>query len=405
MELSVRANKGLRAVAGGGYMKIAFESQLLMEEEKTGIGWVADGILRQLRQQRPEDVMQLNYFKLRNRSAGRPASIEEYVQLGFQDRCAFFSFSLYRIVWNLLPIPYSWFFGKDTDVTLFFNYYIPPGGKGKCITIFHDMAYKVFPETVRSRTKMMLDSNMEQACRRADAILTVSEFSKSEILKYFPVDPDKITVMPLGIRTERFHIGYTEEQKAAVRDQYHLPEEYLLYLGTLEPRKNIVRLVEAYGALKQKKPDIPPLILAGRKGWMYDSIFVRIQELGLEDSVWSTGYVDNEAVPILIAGAEAFLFPSIYEGFGMPPLEAMACGTPVLTSQVSSLPEVAGDCAVLVDPFSVESIEEGIRQLVENPALRRELSEKGRKRAAQFTWNRSAGIVSDVMKRLVQDGK
>ncbi len=386
-------------------MKIAFESQLLMEAEKTGIGWVADGILRQLRRQRPEDTMQLNYFKLRNRSAGRPASMEEYVQLGFQDVSARFSFSLYRMIWNVLPLPYSWFFGKDTDVTVFFNYYIPPGVKGKKITIFHDMAYKRFPETVRARTKMMLDSNMEQACRRADAILTVSEFSKREILEYLPVSPEKITVMPLGIRSERFHTGYTEEQIGAAREKYRLPKEYLLYLGTLEPRKNIERLVEAYGVLRQRNADVPPLILAGRKGWMYDTIFAKIQELGLEQYVWSTGYVENEAVPLLIAGAVAFLFPSIYEGFGMPPLEAMACGTPVLTANVSSMPEVAGDSAVLVDPFSVESIAEGMERLVEKPDLRRELSERGIRRASQFTWERSAGIVSEVMQRLVQDGK
>ena len=386
-------------------MKIAFESQLLMEAEKTGIGWVADGILRQLRRQRPEDTMQLNYFKLRNRSAGRPASMEEYVQLGFQDVSARFSFSLYRMIWNVLPLPYSWFFGKDTDVTVFFNYYIPPGVKGKKITIFHDMAYKRFPETVRARTKMMLDSNMEQACRRADAILTVSEFSKREILEYLPVSPEKITVMPLGIRSERFHTGYTEEQIGAAREKYRLPKGYLLYLGTLEPRKNIERLVEAYGVLRQRNADVPPLILAGRKGWMYDTIFAKIQELGLEQYVWSTGYVENEAVPLLIAGAVAFLFPSIYEGFGMPPLEAMACGTPVLTANVSSMPEVAGDSAVLVDPFSVESIAEGMERLVEKPDLRRELSERGIRRASQFTWERSAGIVSEVMQRLVQDGK
>jgi glycosyltransferase involved in cell wall biosynthesis len=382
-------------------MKVAFESQLLMEEEKTGIGWVADGILRELRRQNPEDLYQLNYFKLRNREGGRPASMEEYVQLGFQDVCAFFSFGFYKMIWNICPIPYSWFFGKDTDITLFFNYYIPPGVKGKRVTIFHDMAYQVFPETVRARTKMMLDANMKKACRRADAILTVSEFSKSEIIKYLDVNPEKITVMPLGIRKERFHSGYTEAQIKIVKEKYRLPSEYLLYLGTLEPRKNIERLVEAYGLLKKENQQIPPLILVGRKGWMYETIFSKIQELNLEDSVWSTGYAENDDVPILLSGAMAFLFPSIYEGFGMPPLEAMACGTPVLTSNVSSLPEVAGECAVLVDPFSVESIRDGMKRLVEDSALRKELSQKGLKRAEQFTWSRTAGIISKVFRELM----
>ena len=150
----------------GGSMKIAFESQLLMEEERTGIGWVADGILREIRKQRPEDTMQLNYFKLRNLSEGTPKGIQEYVDLGYQARCARFSFSAYRMMWNLLPLPYSHFFGSDTDITFFFNYYIPPGVKGRKVTIFHDMAYKVFAETARRRTKAMLNANMKSACRR-----------------------------------------------------------------------------------------------------------------------------------------------------------------------------------------------------------------------------------------------
>ncbi|WP_434309598.1 glycosyltransferase family 4 protein [Hominifimenecus sp. rT4P-3] len=383
-------------------MKIAFESQLLMEAEKTGIGWVADGILRELKSLDTKDQLQLNYFKLRNHSAGRPPGIEEYVNLGFQDVCARFSFSLYKMMWNIFPIPYSWFFGKDSDVTFFFNYYIPPGVKGKRVTIFHDMAYKVFPETVRSRTKMMLEANMVKACKRADAILTVSEFTKQEVIKYLNVDPKKITVMPLGIRRERFHCGYSEEQVAAAKEKYHLPSDYLLYLGTLEPRKNIVRLIEAYGSLKQKRSDIPPLILVGRKGWLYDSIFEKIQALHLEDCVWSTGYADSQDVPLLLKGAMAFVFPSVYEGFGMPPLEAMACGTPVLTSNVSSMPEVAGDCAVLVDPFSVESIEEGLQKLIDDPEFRQELSRKGIQRAETFTWTRTANIVLDVFQRLIQ---
>ena len=386
-------------------MKIAFESQLLMEEEKTGIGWVADGILRELIKQWPEAELQLNYFKLRNRSAGRPPGIQEYVNLGFQDVCAFFSFSLYKLIWNMFPIPYNRFFGKDTDITFFFNYYIPPGVKGKRVTIFHDMAYKVFPETVRTRTKMMLDSNMVQACKRADAILTVSEFTKSEVVKYLDVNPEKITVMPLGIRRERFHTGYSEDQVSKVKEKYHLPNDYLLYLGTLEPRKNISRLIEAYALLKQECADLPPLILVGRKGWMYDEIFEKIQKLRLESDVWSTGYAENDDVPVLLSGAMAFVFPSIYEGFGMPPLEAMACGTPVLTSNVSSMPEVAGDCAVLVDPFSVESIRDGLRRMVQDSDLRNELSKKGIQRAETFTWTRTAGIVSDVFRKLMQDKK
>ena len=384
-------------------MKVSFESQLLMEAEKTGIGWVADEVIRAIRKLEPDWELQLNYFKLRNRSAGRPAAMEEYIRLGFRDVCAFFSYSGYKMMWNVVRIPYSFFFGKDSDVTFFFNYYIPPGVKGKKVTIFHDMTYKVYPETVRTRTRMMLNANMLNACKRADKIIAVSEFTKQEIMKYLPVEADRIVVMPNGVKLDKFRPDYTEEEVAAARERNHLPEKYLLYLGTLEPRKNIERLIDAYGLLRKEQEDVPKLVLAGRKGWLYDTIFEKVKTLGLEQDVIFTGYVSNADAPLLMKGAVAFVFPSIYEGFGMPPLEAMACGTPVLTSNVSSLPEVVGDCGVLVDPYSVDEIKEGLKRLVNDDKLRADLSERGIRRAQTFTWERSAEIVCKVFRELQEE--
>ena len=173
-------------------------------------------------------------------------------------------------------------------------------------------------------------------------------------------------------------------------------------MGTLEPRKNIERLVRAYSQLvnEKKEGNIPYLVLAGGKGWLYDSIFATVQELKIEDRVIFTGYVEESQVPVLMKGAKAFVFPSLYEGFGMPPLEAMACGTPVLTSAATSLPEVVGESGVLVDPESVESICHGLRELAEDEELCRRLQKEGLERAKLFSWDKTVVPLKQLLERL-----
>ena len=177
--------------------------------------------------------------------------------------------------------------------------------------------------------------------------------------------------------------------------------EYFLYLGTIEPRKNLERLIEAYHIFSQKAGnDCPKLVLAGGKGWLYDSIFAKVTELKLSDKVIFTKYVPSEDMNALMCGALAFVFPSVYEGFGMPPLEAMACGVPVLVSGEASLPEVTGDCAVIVDAYSSENIAEGMNRLYTDSQLRDELSRRGLERAKGFSWDNSAEILYNVYREL-----
>ena len=379
-------------------MRYAFDAQLLMEAEKTGIGYVADCLLREICRQDKEDELQLNYYSLRKPAV--PESLREYMKMGFRLRCGKGSYTAYKAAWNIIPVPYSHFFGNDADVTMFFNYYISPGVKGRKVTMFHDMGYKAFPETVRFRTKNMLDLNMGKACKWADAIFCVSEFTRDEVLKYLDVDPKKLVVMPEGIRSDRFHTGYDKADIASTKGRYRLPDDYLLYLGTLEPRKNIVRMIEAYALLKTRHRTIPPLVLAGRKGWMYSDIFQRITELNIESDVICTGYVPDEDVPLILSGAMGFVFASLYEGFGLPPLEAMACGVPVLTTNGNSLKEVVGDAAILVEPFSIEDISEGMEKLICDSELRADLSKRGVERAGMYNWARSAEIVLDTFRSL-----
>lgn len=379
--------------------RIAFDAQLLIKGDKTGIGWCAENILMRMPHYN-ENEYQLNYFSL-GYSEEQLVNVEKYSELGYQiNKCTWFHNTVYRVMWNFFSMPYSFFFGKGADVTFFFNYVIPPGVKGKKITIVHDMAYKAYPETVRKRTRRLLDLALEKSCARADKIITVSEFSKQEIIKYLGVDAEKIVVMPNGVDFSIYHPNYTEEEVKKVKEIYHIDGSYLLYLGTLEPRKNIERIVQAYAKLKDEVHGVPKLVLAGRKGWMYDSIFKSVSNLGLEKDVIFTGYVDEKDAPILISGSELFIFPSIYEGFGMPVLEAMACGTPVLTSNITSLPEVVGNSGLLVNPFNVGEIKSGIKLLLENDDLRDKYIGEGLEKAKIYSWNQSVKILQDVFDEL-----
>lgn len=383
-------------------MKIAFESQLFLGGNKTGIGWCADNIVKELAAD-PEYQCQCDYMAY-HQEEGQRYPVHEYEEYGVKmNPCKWFHPLIYKLIWPFFPIPYSLFFGSDRQITQFFNFVVPPGVKGKKVTIVHDMAYKAYPETVYYKTRRWLQLTLKGSCRRADAIITVSEFSKQEIVKYLGVKPEKITVMPNGVDLELYHPNYTEEQVGSVKDHYKIQGDYFLYLGTLEPRKNIERVIEAYDCLLKENAykDIPKLVLAGGKGWLYDSIFETVHKLKIENQVIFTGYVDAEEVPVLMKGAKAFLFPSLYEGFGMPPLEAMACGTTVITSNCSSLPEVVGDAGILVDPLSVDEIKAAMARVMSDEALCMELGKKGIERAQKYTWKHSVEILKQVYEKLV----
>jgi glycosyltransferase involved in cell wall biosynthesis len=221
------------------------------------------------------------------------------------------------------------------------------------------------------------------------------------MIRYLNIHHDKIDIVPCGVDGKKFKPEKNRSIIENSKKKYSIKGEYFLYLGTLEPRKNLVRLIEAYSKLKANNNNIPNLILAGRKGWLYEEIFKCIHRLELEKSVVYIGYVaEEDSVPI-ICGATAFLFPSLYEGFGLPPLEAMACGTPVLTSNVSSLPEVVGDAALLVDPLNVNDICQKLEALISDDNLRQKLIERGMARASLFSWDNAAIKLMEIYKQII----
>ncbi len=383
-------------------MKIAFDGQLFLKGNKTGIAWYAHNIVKELSKISDNDCI-CNYFSKVTWSDKEGELKDRYKGIEMQS-CTFFDNVLYKMVWPFIPIPYRLFFKKKADVTLFFNYALPPGVKGKKVVVVYDMAYKTCPATVRKKTRYWLNLMLRQSCRRADLIVTISEFSKSEIIKYLGIPEERIIIIPCGVDKERFHTNYTIESINNCMKKYGIKEGYLLYLGTLEPRKNIDNIIKAYALLKNRRKiseKIPQLVLAGGKGWYYESIFELVKKLQLEKNIIFTGYVSEEEVPLLMSGAHVFVFPSLYEGFGMPPLEAMACGTPVVTSNAASLPEVVGDAGICVDPFDVEQIASNVERLLYDEDEYKRFRKEGLRRVEQFDWHKIALRFNEKLKDLV----
>lgn len=329
--------------------------------------------------------------------------LEEYAQAGCRiECCRWFSLTLYKLLWAVFPAPHRLFFRTKADVTQFFNYTVPPGVRGKRVTFVYDMSYKSCPQIVNKKTKRWLKLCMKKSCRHTEHIITISEFSKKEILKYLNVRKEQVTVIPCAVDHAAYHPHYTEEQIQSVLEKYGIAREYVLYLGTIEPRKNLERLIGAYGRLCERMglQAAPQLVLAGKRGWMCDGIYEKARALEAQDKILFTGYVAQEDSPVLMCGAKVFLFPSLYEGFGMPPLEAMACGTPVVASNTTSLPEVVGDAGILADPESEADICRAMERLLTDSAQRERLGRLGLARASEYTWERSAKLLLQVYERL-----
>lgn len=389
---------------GNKKMKIAFDGQLLLKGDKTGIAWCADNLIKELSMLENTDCM-LNIFSA-NYHKVISDSLKDYQVAGCQiQECKWFYYTLYRLLWSLFPLSYTFFFPKQTNITQFFNYIIPPGVHGKKVVFVHDMAYLAYPETVHPKTRRWLTLHLKKSCKRADKIITISRFSKQEIIKYLHIPEEKIVIMPIGVNHKLYHPNYTQQEVNVVKKKYQIKGAYFLYLGTLEPRKNIEQLIKAYALFTKQTTTPPKLVLAGRKGWMYEKIFEKVSKYKLEKLVIFTGYIEEQESPLLMKGAQAFFFPSLYEGFGMPPLEAMACGTPVVVSNVASLPEVVENAGILVNPFQAEELYHAMKKIYDQESFRKELIEKSIQQAQKFTWKNSVKILMKTYQQLLDDIK
>ena len=308
--------------------------------------------------------------------------------------------NLPRKLWRLRAA-LSYFGGPNLDrafngVSLFHatEHLLPKLTRARSVFTLHDTAYLLFPKYHLLQNRLYLTLMMPRFLARADRIIAVSEATRRDALHFYRLNPEKIVVIPEGVEP-RFQPEPDLARLAAVRRKYALPERFILHVGTIEPRKNLPALLEAYAAIRLQPPAAVQasnlqLVIAGGKGWLDASFFERLRQLGLEEQVVLTGYVADDDLPVLLNAAEVFAFPSVFEGFGLPPLEAMACGVPVICSNASSLPEVVGDAALLLPPTDVRAWVEALGRLLADPELRAELRTRGLARARSFTWETAA---------------
>jgi len=360
-------------------MKIAINC-LLLDPHKAGIGTYIYSLLSQ-------------YFKYDLSNKNLDFFLQQRVSDFFGDnkniRKVYFNINSNkkRIIYEQLLIPYI-SRKYNYDVIHFTDYQIPllMSRKGMILTV-HDLSFlkedDIFTKSSSLYKKFVLPSSL----KKADRIIAVSENTKKDILKYFPsINENKIVVIYEGTR---FDDSKIYKYSTDVLLKYNIKDPYILYVGTIEPRKNIVNIIRAFKTIVAKNPNIK-LVIVGKKGWLYDEIFNEVRNLSLENNIIFTGYVSDEDLPAFYKNAILFIYPSKYEGFGLPPLEAMSFGCPVITSNISSLPEVVGDAGILVNPGSVEEISDAMNSILLNNDLRNDLSERSLKRAKMFSWDITA---------------
>jgi len=257
----------------------------------------------------------------------------------------------------------------------------------RSVFTLHDLAFRFYPQTHTPLSRWFLALMMPRFLRAATAVIAVSECTRRDAIRQYGLDEARVRVIHEGVNP-RFRPA-TPEAIAAIRQKYNLPERYVFYVGTIEPRKNLTTLLEAYLSLKNQRSGCG-LVVAGSRGWRCQGFFRRLRELGLEGQVILPGFVPDEGLPALYSGADLFVFPSLYEGFGLPVLEAMACGTPVVCSDTSSLPEVGGDAALLVPPDDAGALAAAMQRALQDQALRAQMRALGLEQARRLTWEKAA---------------
>lgn len=264
------------------------------------------------------------------------------------------------------------------------------------VVTIHDISFEEHPEWFPRKLRAFLKWSVPRSARMARAILTDTQSAKSDLVRLYRLPHEKVFVTPYAAHA-RFQPIHDQEALRQVRAKYNTSDKFVLVVGNMQQRKNLVRLMQVFAKVKRTRALPHKLVIVGQSLWRAEEAMARARALG--DSVVLTGYVPDADLPLLYNAADIFCYPSLYEGFGLPVLEAMACGTPVIASNVSSLPEVAGDAARLVDPYDEHAIAEALRELAENDALRHTLRVKGLAHARQFSWERTAQQTLQVYER------
>ena len=292
-----------------------------------------------------------------------------------------------RIAWEQLALPVELARGRAALLHAL-GFVSPFAWRGPTVVTAYDLSFLRFPELFNRGNRLYLGRFAPPSLRRADRVIAISEHTRQDVIHLCGVAPERVTTVHLAA-DERFRPA-DPGAVARFRARPEVPDRYILYMGTLEPRKNVSTLVRAYAELRRSGIVDCALVVAGARGWQFEPIFALVRHLGLEGHVLFPGFVKAEDQALWYTAADIFAYPSLYEGFGLPLLEAMACGTPVVASNSSSLPEVVGGTGLLVEPTDVGGLASALRDLLENDSLRGRLRESGLARARTFSWRKMA---------------
>jgi glycosyltransferase involved in cell wall biosynthesis len=308
-----------------------------------------------------------------------------------------------NILWYRLRFPlYANLFTGPLDIYHGLDFVLPPlSGRVRKVVTVYDLAFLEHPETAVPSLVAYLNRVVPESVAEADVVAAISHATKQALITHYHVPAEKITVIPCGVgpQFQRISDPVVLEE---TRRKFSLQQPFVLSVGTLEPRKNHLGLIKAFHECVKRTGSSALLAIAGGKGWMYEETQRIVAELGLEDRVRFVGRVSELELLALYSLADIFAFPSFFEGFGIPPLEAMACGAPVITSNTSSLPEVAGDAALLVDPYDIDSMADALQRLLVDEQLREEMRQKGYAQARRYTWSGAAAKMLTVYQQLSQ---
>jgi len=283
----------------------------------------------------------------------------------------------------------------DADVFHATDHLLPPLRRVHSVFTLYDLSFLKYPETHLPLNRWFSRLMMPLFLRRAGAVISISQHTKADAVRYYGLDESKIHVIPLGVDS-RFHPAHDRAILATVRARYHLPDRFILSVGTIEPRKNLLTLLRAYERLRATADGTHRLVLVGTRGWRAEQFLAALASSPVRHEVVLAGPVPDVDLPLVYGAADLFVYPSLYEGFGLPPLEAMACGVPVIASSAASLPEVVGDAGLLVDPHSAEELAAAMRRVLGDETLRGALRMKGLARASSFSWSETARRTYEV---------
>ena len=376
-------------------LKIAVNTRFLIQNRLEGIGWFTFETMKRMVKSHPEH----DFYFIFDRTHS-----EEFI----------FADNVHPVVIGppaKHPILWKWWFERripkvlkkiEADVFISPDGFLSLKTDVPTLLVIHDLAFEHFPEMVPKSARKFYKKYSPLYARKADRIATVSRYSKKDIVDLYGVKEDKIDVVYNGASDAYYPMNGTTE--STVKGQYTNGKDYFLYAGSLHPRKNTHRLFKAFDKFKSENNSDVKLLIAGRWGWQVDEIKKAFKEMKHADDVIFADYLNQDTLSKVTASASAMVYPSLFEGFGIPVLEAMRCGTPVVTSKVSSMPEVAGEAAIMVDPESVDEIANAMRSVYFDKDLRKNLSEKSIRQAGLFSWDITAERLWEALEKVIEEG-